>query len=82
MPVNHFVGNGKKTPVRAFRTFDSGLFADSLDPFIATHRRIAGPARLAAFKATRIDIFASMKQRSEESDFGLGGGTLIHATLR
>ena len=23
-----------------------------------------------------------MKQRTEEGDFGLGGGTLIHATLR
>ena len=82
MPPNRIVSYGKKTLVGAFGTFDSGLFADSLDPFIAAHWRIAGPARLAAFEAARVNIFASTKQGTEEGDFGLGGGMLIHATLR
>jgi hypothetical protein len=32
-------------------------------------------------EATRVNIFASMKQRAKEGDFGLGGGMLIHASL-
>jgi hypothetical protein len=82
MPPNRVVSYRKKTLVGAFGTFDSGLFADSLNPFITTHRRIAGPARLAAFEAARVNIFTPTKQGTEEGDFGLGGGTLIHATLR
>ena len=82
MPANHIVSYGKKTLVGTFGTFDPWFFADALDPFITTHRRIAGPASLAAFEATRVNIFASMKQRTEEGDFGLGGGMLIHASLR
>jgi len=73
MPANYIVTYGKKTLVGALGTFDPWFFADALDPFIATHWRIAGPARLAAFEATRVNIFASMKQRTEEGDFGLGG---------
>jgi hypothetical protein len=38
--------------------------------------REAGPQlhriTLAAFEATRVNIFASIKQRAEEGDFGLG----------
>ena len=82
MPLNRIVSYGKKTLVGAFGTFDSGFFADSLDPFITAHWRIAGPARLPAFETARVNIFAPTKQRTEEGDFGLGGGTLIHATVR
>jgi len=82
MPPNRIVSYGKKTLVGTFGTFDSGFFADSLDPFITAHWRIAGPARLAAFETARVNIFAPTKQRTEEGNFGLGGGTLIHATLR
>ena len=82
MPPNRIVSYGKKTLVGAFGTFDSGLFADSLGPFISTYWRIAGPARLAAFETARVNIFAPTKQRSEEGDFGFGGGALVHATLR
>src|SRR5208282_2732043 len=70
------------TLVGAFGTFDFGFFADPLDPFIPAHWRIAGPARLPAFETARVNIFAPTKQRTEECDFGLGGGTLIHATVR
>ena len=80
MPPNRIVSYGKKTLVGTFGTFDSGFFADSLDPFITTHWRIAGPARLAAFEAARVNIFAPTKQGTEEGDFGLGGGMLIHAS--
>jgi hypothetical protein len=73
MPANHIVIYGKKTLVGTLGTFDPWFFADALDPLIATHWRIASPARLAAFEATRVNIFASMKQRTEEGDFGLGG---------
>ena len=73
MPPNRIVSYGKKTLVRTFGTFDSGLFADSLDPFITTGRRIAGPARLAAFEAARVNIFAPTKQGTEEGNFGLSG---------
>ena len=48
---------------------------------MGTSRRIAGPACLAALEAARLDIFSSVKQRTEEGDFGLGGRTLIHANL-
>ncbi len=82
MPLNRIVSYGKKTLVGAFETFDSGLFADSLDPFITAHWRIAGPAGLPAFETARVNIFAPTKQRTEEGNFGLGRGTLIHATLR
>jgi hypothetical protein len=58
----------------------SGLFADSLDPFIPTRRRITCPARFAAFEAARVNIFASAKLGSEEGDFGLGGGMLVNST--
>ena len=82
MPPNRIVSYGKKTLVGTFGTFDSGLFADSLNPFITTHRRITGPARLAAFEAARVNVFAPTKQGTEEGNFGLGGGMLIYATLR
>ncbi len=81
MPPNRIVSYGKKTLVGAFGTFDSGLFADSLHPFITTHRRITCPARLAAFEAARVNIFASAKQRSVECDFDISRGSLIYATL-
>ena len=35
--------------------------------------RVADPACLAALEAARIDIFSSVKQRTEEVEFGLGG---------
>jgi hypothetical protein len=73
MPTNYLVRYGKKTLVRAFGTFDPWFFADALHPLITTHRRVAGSASFAAFEATRVNIFPSMKQRPEESDFGLGG---------
>jgi len=82
VPAKRIISYGKKTLVGAFGTFDSGLFADSLDPFITTHRRIARPARLAAFEPPRVNIFAPTKQETEEGDFGLSGGTLIHANVR
>ena len=82
MPANYIVSYGKKTLVRTFGTFDLWFFADALGPFIATHWRIAGPARLAAFETARVNILAPTKQGSEEGDFGLGGRSLIHATLR
>ncbi len=82
MPLNRIVSYGNITLVGAFGTFDSGLFADSLDPFITTYWRIAGPARLAAFETARVNIFAPTKQGTEEGDLGLGGGTLIHANVR
>ena len=81
MPPNRFVSYGKKTLVGAFGTFDSGFFADPLDPFISAHWRIAGLARLPAFEAARVNIFAPTKQGTEEGNFGLGGGTLIHANV-
>ena len=74
MPPNRIVSYGKKTLVGAFGTFDSGLFADSLNPFITTYRRISCPARLAAFEAARVNIFASAKQRSEKCDFDISRG--------
>jgi hypothetical protein len=61
MPPIRIVSFGKKTLVRAFGAFDSGLFAYSLDLFIATHGRIACPARLGAFKAARVNIFKPTK---------------------
>jgi hypothetical protein len=79
VPANHLVSNGKKTPVGAFRTFDSRLFANSLDPLMGTSGRVAGPACLAALEAARVDVFSSVKEGAEKSDFGLGGGKLIHA---
>jgi len=82
VPPNRIVSYGKKTLVGAFRTFDPGLFADSLDPFITTYWRIAGPARPAAFEPARVNVFAPTKQGTEEGDFGLGGGTLIYASVR
>ncbi len=81
MPPNRIVSYGKKTLVGAFGTFDSGLFADSLNPFITTHRRISCPARLAAFEAARVNIFASAKQRSVKCDFDISRGSLIYPTL-
>jgi hypothetical protein len=39
------------------------------------------PKIRAATGSTRVNIFASMKQRAEEGDFGLGGRMLIHASL-
>jgi hypothetical protein len=72
VPTNHVVRYGKKTLVETFGTFDPWLFADALDPFITTHRCIAGPTSLPAFEATRVNIFASVKQRTEEGDFDLG----------
>ena len=81
MPLNRIVSNRKKTLMRTFGTFDSGFFADSLDPFITAHWRIAGPARLAAFEAARVNIFASAKQRSVKCDFDIRRGSLIYATL-
>jgi len=73
VPTNYFVGYGKKTLVRTFRALDSRFLANSPDPLIAASWRIASSACLAAFEALRINILSSMKQRAEESDFGLGG---------
>ena len=81
MPLNRIVSYGKKTLVGAFGTFDFGFFADPLNPFITAHWRIAGPARLSTFETTRVNIFAPTKQRTEEGNFGLGGGPLVDATL-
>ena len=73
MPLNRIVSHGKKTLVGTFATFDSGLFADSLNPFITANWRIACPARLSAFETAWVDIFTPPKQGTEEGDFGLGG---------
>ena len=81
MPANHLVGHRKKTLVGTFGTLDSGLFADSPDPFITTHWRIAGLPCLAVFEAARVNIFAPTEQRAEERDFDLDGGPLVDATL-
>ena len=81
MPANHVVGYRKKALVRAFGTFDSRFFADSLDPLITASRRIASPACSTTLEAARVDIFSSAKQGTEEGDFGLGGRALIHASL-
>ena len=81
MPPNRIVSYVKKTLVGAFGTFDFGLFANTLHPFITAHRRITCPARLAAFEAARVNIFASAKQRSVKCDFDISRGSLIYATL-
>ena len=73
VPTNYFVGNGKKVLVRTFGALDSRFLADSPDPLIAAGWRIASSACLTAFEALRINILSSMKQRAEESNFGLGG---------
>jgi hypothetical protein len=82
MPLNRFVSYGKKTLVGAFGTIDFRFFADSPDPFIPAHWRIPGPTRLPAFETARVNIFAPTKQGAEEGDLGLGGGMLIHGTMR
>ena len=73
MPTNYFVGYAKKTLVRTFGALDSRFLANSPDPLIAASWRIASSACLTAFEALRINILSSMKQRAEESNFGLGG---------
>src|SRR4029077_3930318 len=81
MPTNNFVGYAKKTLVRTIGALDSRFLANSPDPLIAATWRIASSACLTAFEALRINILSSMKQRAEETNFGPGGSTLIHATL-
>src|SRR5438093_282480 len=73
MPTNYFVGYAKKPLVRTFGALDSRFLANSPDPLIAASWRIASSACLTAFEALRINILSSMKQRAEESNFGLGG---------
>ncbi len=73
MPTNHVIRNGKKTPVRTFGAFNSGLFTYSADPLIGTDRRIARLARFTALEPARVDILSTAKQRTKESDLGGGG---------
>src|SRR5438034_10044620 len=73
MPTNYFVGYAKKPLVRTFGALDSRFLANSPDPLIAASSRIASSGCLTAFEALRINILSSMKQRAEESNFGLGG---------
>ena len=72
VPVNHFVGDGKKAAMRASGAFDLGLLAQASRPLVGTRRLIAGLAALAALEATRIDIVASTEERAKQSDLGFG----------
>ena len=68
MAPNRVVGNREELLVLTFRTLDARLFADALNPFVGTGRRVSGLAGLAADEPARIDIVAAAEQRAEESD--------------
>jgi hypothetical protein len=79
VPANNIVSYGKKPPERAIGTFDSWFFTNSRHPLMGTSGRIASAPCLTALEAARVDVFATVKQRPEEADFGLGWRKLIHA---
>ena len=68
MPPNHVIRYGQELPMLAGGTFDSRLFTDYPHPFMSTRRRVSRLARSSALKATRVDVVAPAKQRSEEGD--------------
>jgi hypothetical protein len=73
MPTNYIVRNGQELSVRAFGTFDSGLFTDALNPLVGANWRITGFAGLAALESTRVNVVAASKKRAEESDLRFWG---------
>ena len=70
VPADHVVGDRQESAVGTLRTLDPRLLADTAHPLVRASRCIplAGPS---ALEASRVDIFAPAKERSEEADLGL-----------
>ena len=76
--MNHFIGQGKETLVRAVRAFDSRLLADASYPLISARGCVTRAPRLPVLEASRIHIVSSTEQRTEQSDFGLRRRASMH----
>src|SRR5712671_2580359 len=68
---NHIIGHWKTTAVLTLRAFDSRLFADTTNPFIAAGGRVTRPPGFPAFEPPRINVLSPTEQRAEESDLGI-----------
>ena len=68
MLPDDLVRDRKKTPVGTLGTFDSGLLANTADPFVGASRCIPGLASFPAYEPARIDVLTPAKQGAEQDD--------------
>jgi hypothetical protein len=81
VPADDVVGDREKASVVTLRALDARLLADATGPLVRTGRGVAGLASLAALEASRVDVFATPKQRAEEGDLVLRRGLLVDVNL-
>jgi hypothetical protein len=74
MAPDHFVGQGKKTSVRALPALALRFCAENFIPLVAADGLITGLAGLSAFKTAGINIVPTPKEASEQGDLGAGSG--------
>jgi len=82
VPTNSLVIQRKQMAVRTVCAFDSRLFADTPNPFLAASRRIPRVTCFATYKAASINIRASAKQRTEQRNLFVSGGTIVDHACR
>ena len=79
VPANLVVGYGEESAVGALGALDPGLVANAWHPFMDTGRRVARPARSAAFEPSRIDVLASSEESAKESNLAIRRRSAIDA---
>ena len=72
VPADDVVGDREKASMVTLRALDARLLAHAADPLVRAGRGVAGLASLAAFEASRVDVFATPEQRAEERDLRFG----------
>ena len=69
MPSDRLVRDSEKSLMRTIAALDTGLLADSLNPFIGADRLVARLASPSTFKAAWVDVIAAIaKEGAEQCD--------------